>query len=53
MMQSGVPGLKEYHIPVLDPLYVAEVRALDTGLDMAAKNVTVEGMRNIVLQNIR
>ncbi|GFG36384.1 hypothetical protein Cfor_06103 [Coptotermes formosanus] len=46
-------SLKEYHIPVLDPLYVAEVRALDTGLDMAAKNVTVEGMRNIVLQNIR
>jgi hypothetical protein len=53
MMRLDVAGLKQYHIPVLDPLYVTEVRAVDGDLDMAAKNVKVEGIRNIIIKNVR
>ena len=53
MMRLDVAGLKQYHIPVLDPLYVTEVRTIDGDLDMAAQNVTVEGMRNIIIKSVR
>nr|UES72773.1 ssp1 protein [Reticulitermes aculabialis] len=48
-----IDGLKQYHIPVLDPLYVTEVRTVDGDLDMGAQNVTAEGIRNIIIKSVR
>ena len=46
-------GLKKYHIPVLDPLQVLEVKANDAGLEMVGRDIKVEGIRNIVLKNFK
>jgi hypothetical protein len=46
-------GLKKYHIPVLDPLQVTEVRATDAGLDMVGRDIIVEGIRNVVLKDVQ
>jgi hypothetical protein len=48
-----VSGLKKFHIPVLDPLIVKEIRAVDGQIDMAAKDVRVEGIKNAIVENIR
>jgi hypothetical protein len=48
-----ISGLKKFHIPVLDPLIVKEIRAVDGQLDMAALEVKVEGIKSANLQSIR
>jgi hypothetical protein len=48
-----VSGLRKLHIPVLDPLIVKEIRAVDEQLEMAGLDVKVEGIRNAILENIR
>ncbi|PNF31886.1 hypothetical protein B7P43_G07896 [Cryptotermes secundus] len=48
-----VNGLKKFQIPVLDPLIVEEIRAVDGQIDMAGLNVRVEGIRNAILESIR
>jgi hypothetical protein len=51
--QLEFAGLKKYHIPVLDPLQVPEVKANDMGLDMVGRDIIAKGMRNIILKNIK
>jgi hypothetical protein len=51
--QSDIAGSKKYHIPVLDPLHVTEVRATDLGLDMVGRDIKAAGIRDIVLKDIR
>jgi hypothetical protein len=46
-------GIKKYHIPVLDPLQVTEVRASDAGLDMVGRDIKAEGLRNIMLKDVK
>jgi hypothetical protein len=48
-----VSGLKKFQIPVLDPLTINEIRAVDTQLDMTGLDVKVEGIRNAILESIR
>jgi hypothetical protein len=45
--------MKKFHIPVLDPLIVKEIRAVDGQIDMAALDVKVEGIKNASLESIR
>jgi hypothetical protein len=48
-----VSGLKKFHIPVLDPLIIKEIRAVDGQLDMTGLDIKAEGIRDIILESIR
>jgi hypothetical protein len=48
-----VSGIKKFQIPVLDPLIVKEIRAVDGQLDMVGQDIKVEGIRNAILESIR
>jgi hypothetical protein len=48
-----VSGVKKFHIPVLDPLIVKEIRAVDGQIDMAGLDIKVEGIKKAILENIR
>jgi hypothetical protein len=45
--------VKKFHIPVLDPLIVKEIRAVDGQLDMAGLDIKVEGIKKANLESIR
>jgi hypothetical protein len=45
--------LKKFHIPVLDPLIVKEIRAVDNQIDMAGLDIKVEGIKNASVESIR
>jgi hypothetical protein len=45
--------VKKLQIPVLDPLIVKEIRAVDGQIEMAALDVRVEGIKNASLNTIR
>ena len=51
--QLQFAGLKKYHIPVLDPLQVTEVKASDAGLDMVGRDIIVKGLKNVVLKDAK
>ena len=53
LTELHIAGLKKYHVPVLDPLTITEVRAKDGDLDMVGRDIKVEGIRNILLKNVR
>jgi hypothetical protein len=48
-----ISGDRKYHIPPLDPLTVKEIRTVDGQLDMAALNIKAEGIKDIILEDIR
>jgi hypothetical protein len=43
----------KHKIPALDPLFVKEIRVVDGQLDMAGLDIKVQGIKDIVLEDIR
>ncbi|XP_021924757.1 protein takeout-like [Zootermopsis nevadensis] len=46
-------GDPKYGVPVLDPVLVEEVVVRDSGITIAARNFTIEGAKEAVLQDVR
>lgn len=47
-----VKGDRKYNIPVLDPLLIKEISAVDGNLDLAGSDINIVGIKDAVLENI-
>lgn len=48
-----ISGDPQYGVPNLDPVFVKEISIRESGLTLTARDFTVEGAKDAVLQDIR
>jgi hypothetical protein len=48
-----ISGDAKYGIPVLDPLYVQEIYVQESGINITARDIVMEGAKDAILEEFR